>query len=144
VLASTFAQPEPAKPLRFDYSAAAIPPGLRWNNAWPPWKAAARALHSPADARLPPRCCTPCVPGIHVVSGDDVYGGTFRIFDKVMGPLGVAASFVDLRQPERLQAALTPRTRLVWLETPNESAASLGGSAGHCGCVQRARNHAGR
>jgi cystathionine gamma-lyase len=35
-----------------------------------------------------------------------------------MGPLGIVASFVDLRQPERLQAALTPRTRLVWLETP--------------------------
>src|SRR4029079_9708056 len=57
-------------------------------------------------------------PGDHVVCGDDVYGGTFRIFDKVMKPMGIEVSFVDLRTPAGLERALTARTRMVWLESP--------------------------
>jgi cystathionine gamma-lyase len=57
--------------------------------------------------------------GAHVVSGDDVYGGTFRLFDKVRrASAGLSFSYVDLAEPERLLAALTPQTRLVWVETP--------------------------
>ena len=56
--------------------------------------------------------------GDHVVCSDDVYGGTFRLFDKVFRRLGLTYSFVDLSRPEALAAALTPRTRLVWVETP--------------------------
>ena len=57
--------------------------------------------------------------GSHIVSGDDVYGGTFRLFDKVRRhSAGHAFSYVDLGQPENLQAALTPNTKLLWVETP--------------------------
>jgi cystathionine gamma-lyase len=57
--------------------------------------------------------------GSHVVSGDDVYGGTFRLFDKVRrNSAGLSFSYVDLADPERLLAALTPQTKLVWVETP--------------------------
>jgi len=57
-------------------------------------------------------------PGDHVVCGDDVYGGTFRILDKCFKPLGIETSFVDFSDPTRLRAALRPNTRMVWLETP--------------------------
>jgi cystathionine gamma-lyase len=56
--------------------------------------------------------------GDHVVCSDDVYGGTFRLFDKVFKRLGLAFSFVDLSRPGALQAALQPKTKLVWVETP--------------------------
>jgi cystathionine gamma-lyase len=57
--------------------------------------------------------------GAHVVSGDDVYGGTFRLFDKVRrASAGHAFSYVDLTEPQNLLAALTPQTKLVWVETP--------------------------
>ena len=57
--------------------------------------------------------------GSHVVSGDDVYGGTFRLFDKVRRhSAGLSFSYVDFTQPENLLAALTPQTKLVWIETP--------------------------
>ena len=57
--------------------------------------------------------------GSHVVSGDDVYGGTFRLFDKVRRhSAGHAFSYVDLTQPENLLAAITPQTKLLWVETP--------------------------
>jgi cystathionine gamma-lyase len=57
--------------------------------------------------------------GSHIISGDDLYGGTFRLFDKVRREsAGHAFSYVDLTRPENLLAALTPQTRLIWVETP--------------------------
>jgi cystathionine beta-lyase/cystathionine gamma-synthase len=53
-----------------------------------------------------------------VVCGDDVYGGTFRILDKVMKPMGITATFVDMTDLARPRDAIRPNTRLVWLETP--------------------------
>jgi cystathionine gamma-lyase len=55
----------------------------------------------------------------HIVSGDDVYGGTFRLFERVRSKsAGHRFSFVDLTDTKTLVAALTPQTRLVWVETP--------------------------
>jgi cystathionine gamma-synthase len=58
-------------------------------------------------------------PGEEILVGDDVYGGTFRYFDKVLRPKGVVIRFVDLASGSAgLKAALSPQTRLVWFETP--------------------------
>jgi cystathionine beta-lyase/cystathionine gamma-synthase len=56
--------------------------------------------------------------GGHVVAGNDVYGGTYRLFDKILRGYGIAFEFVDTTDPESVADALTPSTRLVWLETP--------------------------
>jgi len=56
--------------------------------------------------------------GDHVVYSDDVYGGTFRLFDKVFRRLGLSFTPVDMTDPSNVARALTPRTRLVWIETP--------------------------
>jgi len=57
-------------------------------------------------------------PGDHVVAGNDVYGGTFRLFDKVLRGFGLEFTFVDTTDPESVADALQPDTRMVWLETP--------------------------
>jgi cystathionine gamma-lyase len=55
----------------------------------------------------------------HVVVGDDVYGGTLRLFDQVRRPsAGIEATYVDLSSAETLTTAIRPSTRLIWLETP--------------------------
>jgi hypothetical protein len=113
VLASTFAQPEPAKPLRFDYSRSGNPTRAALEQCLAALEGGSTGFAFGSGCAAATTLLHTLRPGDHVVSGDDVYGGTFRIFDKVMGPLGIAASFVDLREPERLQAALTPRTRLL-------------------------------
>lgn len=56
--------------------------------------------------------------GDHVIAGDDMYGGTFRLFDKVIRNHGVEFSYVDLTRTENLLSALKPNTKLIWLETP--------------------------
>ena len=54
----------------------------------------------------------------HVLAGNDVYGGTFRLFDKVLRRFKLDFTFADTTDPESVADALTPSTRLVWLETP--------------------------
>ncbi|MEW6030219.1 MAG: cystathionine gamma-synthase [Chloroflexota bacterium] len=56
--------------------------------------------------------------GDHVVAGNDVYGGTFRLFDKILRRFGLDFTFADTTDAENLAEALTPSTRIVWLETP--------------------------
>ena len=57
--------------------------------------------------------------GDHVVAGDDLYGGTHRLFERVFRAGGLEFSYVDPRTPDAVAAALRPTTRLCWLETPS-------------------------
>ncbi len=56
--------------------------------------------------------------GDHVVMGDDVYGGTYRLFARVLDRAGVALTAVDMRAPAKVRRAMRRRTKLVWIETP--------------------------
>ncbi|KAF6025314.1 CTH [Bugula neritina] len=56
--------------------------------------------------------------GDHIVSIDDVYGGTNRYFNKVLSKFGVDLTFCDMTKPENLKSCLKPNTKLVWIETP--------------------------
>ena len=57
--------------------------------------------------------------GSHVIAMDDLYGGTYRLFERVRKrSAGLDFSFVDLNDAQALRAALTPKTRMIWAETP--------------------------
>ncbi len=57
-------------------------------------------------------------PGEHVIASNDLYGGTYRLMRRVFEPFGIEFSFVDMTDPANVERALTPRTRLLWIETP--------------------------
>lgn len=57
-------------------------------------------------------------PGDHVLAGNDVYGGTYRLFEQVLRPYGLEFTFVDTTDLAQVGAGLQSNTRLVWLETP--------------------------
>jgi cystathionine gamma-lyase len=63
--------------------------------------------------------------GEHVIAGDDMYGGTFRLFDKVLRHDGMQFSYVDLTNPENFKKAIKPNTKMVWLETPTNPTLKL-------------------
>src|SRR5512138_1912063 len=63
--------------------------------------------------------------GAHVLAGNDVYGGTFRLFDKVLRRYGLSFDFIDTTDPENVAEAMTPETRLVWIETPTNPLLSV-------------------
>ncbi len=56
--------------------------------------------------------------GDHVVCGENVYGGTYRLFDKLLSRFGMCFTFVDSRDPQRIADAITPKTVALLLETP--------------------------
>lgn len=57
-------------------------------------------------------------PGEHVLAGNDVYGGTYRLFERVLRPYGLTFSYVDMSDLDAVAQAIQPNTRLIWLETP--------------------------
>ncbi len=56
--------------------------------------------------------------GDHVVASDDLYGGTFRLFNKVIRHNDIEFSFVDMSKPENVEAAIQPNSKMIWIETP--------------------------
>jgi cystathionine beta-lyase/cystathionine gamma-synthase len=77
-------------------------------------------------------------PGDHVICGDDVYGGTFRLFDKVLAPFGLQFTYVDTGDLAAVEAALRPNTRLIWLETPTNPMLRLSDIAAVAGLARNA------
>ncbi|MGH3643089.1 MAG: cystathionine gamma-synthase [Mycobacterium sp.] len=69
-------------------------------------------------------------PGDHVVIPDDAYGGTFRLIDKVFAQWGVTHTPVALSDLDEVRAAITPATRLVWVETPTNPLLTIADIAG--------------
>lgn len=57
-------------------------------------------------------------PGDEVIAGDDLYGGTYRIFTKIFAPLGIVFKFIDFTNAENLKLHITSKTKMVWIETP--------------------------
>ena len=60
-----------------------------------------------------------CRNGDHIVTGDDIYGGTYRLFDQVFPQFGITFSFVNMRDLTQVKNAIRPQTRMIWIETPS-------------------------
>jgi cystathionine gamma-synthase len=58
-------------------------------------------------------------PGQHLLMGNDVYGGTHRLADRILAPWGVGLSTVEMSDVDAVRAAIRPETRMLWLETPS-------------------------
>ena len=76
--------------------------------------------------------------GDHVVVTDNTYGGTFRLFDKVLTRYGLTFSYIDTSDLAAVEAAMTPATRLVFIETPTNPVLRLTDIAG---CAEIAHRH---
>ena len=57
-------------------------------------------------------------PGDELITGDDLYGGTYRMFTKVFAPMGIKFHFIDLKNPENINNYINANTKMIWLETP--------------------------
>jgi cystathionine beta-lyase/cystathionine gamma-synthase len=79
--------------------------------------------------------------GDHVVVADDLYGGSYRLFTKVMPRFGVRFSYVDATRPEEIAKAMEPATRLLWIESPTNPMLRIVDVAA---CAEIARGHGAR
>ena len=64
-------------------------------------------------------------PGDHIVAGDDLYGGTYRLFERVARPMGIDISYVTARDTAAYKKAITKKTKYVWAETPTNPLLTL-------------------
>ena len=65
-------------------------------------------------------------PGDEVVTGNDLYGGTYRLFTKVFERFGIKFTYVDMGSLDAVEAAMSPATKLIWLETPTNPLMNIG------------------
>ena len=118
VLASTFAQESPGHHKGFEYSRSGNPTRNALEACLAALEGGAHGFAFASGLGASTTLFSSLTAGDHVLCGDDVYGGTFRLLDKVMRPLGVESSFVDMTDMDRVRAALRPRTKMIWIETP--------------------------
>lgn len=120
VLASTFAQDGPGV-MRgpYDYSRAGNPTRTALEQCLAALEGAKHGIAFGSGCAATTALLLTMKSGDHVLVGDDVYGGTFRIFDKVMKQFGLDATFMDMSDPLKVREAIRPNTRMLWLETPS-------------------------
>lgn len=115
---STFAQKSPGKHQGYDYSRADNPTRQVYEDCVAALEGGKYGLAFSSGMAAIDAILHTLQSGDHVVCCDDVYGGTFRIFDKIYKQLGITATFVDMSDLKKTEAAFQKNTRLVWLETP--------------------------
>lgn len=119
VLSTTFAQNGPGEHTGFDYSRAGNPTRTALEGCLAALEGASDAVAFGSGCAATTAILLLLKSGDHVVVGDDVYGGTFRIFDKVVKSFGIEADFIDMTDVARIKEHLRPTTRIIWLETPS-------------------------
>lgn len=115
---STYAQESPGKHRGYEYSRTDNPTRTAYQACVAALENAKHALAFASGLATTDCILHTLKPGDHVVSCDDVYGGTFRIFDKVYKRLGIEFTFVDLSDLKKAEAAFRPNTKLLWMESP--------------------------
>ena len=115
---STYAQPAVGKPKAYDYARGGNPTREALQEVLASLEGGTRALSFSSGLGATTTLLLTLRPGDHVVLGDDVYGGTYRLLARVMNGWGVEFDTVDLADEVSLRSAIRDRTRIVWLETP--------------------------
>ncbi|MEM7020019.1 MAG: cystathionine gamma-synthase [Pseudomonadota bacterium] len=115
---STYAQSGVGQHQGFDYARTANPTRSALQNALAALEDAQYGLAYASGMAAIDNLLRLVRPGEQVICGNDLYGGTFRLFDKVLKQYGIEFELVDTTQPSSVAAAIKPNSRLVWLETP--------------------------
>ena len=115
---STYVQESPGKHRGYEYSRTDNPTRTAYQACVAALEGAKHALAFSSGLATTDAILHTLRTGDHVVSCDDVYGGTFRIFDKVFKKMGIEFTFADLSDLKQAEAAFRPSTKLLWMETP--------------------------
>ena len=119
VLSSTFAQAGPGEYETWDYSRAGNPTRDTLERCLAALEGGTHGIAFASGCAATTSILLTLKVGDHVLVGDDVYGGTFRIFDKVVKQFGIDATFMDMSDVGAVAAAIKPSTRMIWMETPS-------------------------
>ncbi|HZY46284.1 MAG TPA: cystathionine gamma-synthase [Candidatus Bathyarchaeia archaeon] len=117
-LTSTYAQPGPGREGKYVYSRTANPTRNALEESLASLEEGKVGLAFSSGLAATTTVLMLLQKGDHVVAGDDIYGGTYRLFDQVLRNYGLQFTFVDPRFPNRVEKAVRKTTRMIWIETP--------------------------
>ena len=116
---STYAQSSPGVHQGFEYSRTHNPTRFAWERCVAALEGGSRGFAFASGLAATSTVLELLDSGDHVIAMDDLYGGSYRLFERVRTrSAGLSFSFVDLTDAAAFEAAITPKTRLVWIETP--------------------------
>lgn len=128
---STYAQEYPARPKDgYDYSRAKNPTRTALENSLAALEGGACALSFASGLAAITAVLHLLDKGAHVVAGNDLYGGSRRLFERVFRPLGFDFSYVDPSSPKNFEDAVRADTKLIWVETPTNPLLAIADLAG--------------
>lgn len=116
---STYVQDQIGRHRGYEYSRTGNPTRTALENCLAALEGAAHGLAFASGLAATDAVLRLLSPGDHIIAGNDVYGGTFRLFERILRPYGLEFSYVDTTDLDQFEAFLRPQTRLVWLETPS-------------------------
>lgn len=123
---STYVQRSPGDHLGYEYSRTHNPTRKAWEACIADLEGGVAGFAFASGMAAADTVMHLLEPGDHVLAMNDLYGGTWRLFERVRRPSsGLDFSFVDLSDPDAARAALTERTRLIWVETPTNPMLNL-------------------
>jgi len=117
-LSSTYVQASPGVHKGYDYSRTSNPTRKAYEDCLASLESGKHGFAFASGCAASTTIMHLLKAGDHVVANDDMYGGTFRLFDKVIKNNGVEFSYVNLTNADNFAGAVKPNTKLVWLETP--------------------------
>lgn len=118
-LASTYAQEDIGKSREYDYTRSGNPTRAALEKALAELEGGAAGFAFASGMAATSSVLLLFQPGDHLVVSEDVYGGTFRVLTRLFSRWGLSASFVDTTDPDKVRAAITDRTRALFIETPS-------------------------
>lgn len=124
-VASTFVQPGAGTWAEFDYSRSGNPTRKAFETTLASLEGAIGGLAFASGMAATTCAVLMLSSGDHILAGSDIYGGTYRLLHKVVDRLGIKVTLADSTQPEKFGAAITPQTKLVWIESPGNPLMSL-------------------
>lgn len=124
-LSTTFAQAKAGEHKGFDYSRSGNPTRKAFETAVAALEGGKHGFAFASGSVTTATVASLLESGSHLVSVNDVYGGTYRYFTKVLSTHGVGVEFVDLYDPNNLEKAIRPNTKMVWVETPTNPTLKL-------------------
>jgi cystathionine gamma-lyase len=114
-LSSTFAQSSPGEHKGFDYSRAGNPTRQRYETCLAALENGKHAFAFSSGLAAIDAVIRTLSPGDQVVCSDDVYGGTFRLFDRILKNQNIEFTFADLTDHSKLEQTIGARTKFIWL-----------------------------
>ncbi|HVK62742.1 MAG TPA: cystathionine gamma-synthase [Bdellovibrionales bacterium] len=124
-LTSTFVQSSPGVHKGYDYSRAGNPTRSAYEACVANLESGKHGFAFASGCAASTTALHLLKAGDHVIASDDMYGGSFRLMDKVVRHNGIDFSFVDLTKVENFKAAIKPNTKMVWIETPTNPTMKL-------------------